>query len=486
MSLRHPSSWQLTLASVIGQSHLQESLPNQDHACALQHEAANVVAAAVADGAGSAPRSLQGATLTADRFAQALLELSRSPRLAGMDAQALHDWAVARLEAVRQQLLATGAPLQHFHCTLVACVLSPGGCWLFQLGDSAAISSRCAWNGGVERVWFPPESTQLHAGSRGEYANETHFVTDPDWSAHLTVLPIAADHDAVLLMTDGAMDLAVVRGEVFPRFLPVAVPQLVTISERSDRDTRLAAWLADPQTHRVTGDDKTLLMILRVDCGAAPQPGADLPLAQLSPPPAPLSTPPAPPAKPGPRPGSPVVPAGLPEPMPDEPPPTPPEVIHEPPLSLWPDWRWWAVLAGTLILLIGPLIYVMLDRVVLFAEPAPAPKAPPSAPVGARFEGGDRMVLNQGSSARVRVVVAKGNRVEIEQSPSDLDLPTADDPCLKPVPRDSQTVVCEFLVTAGTETPAGPRLLRLRVRNAGSPQEQRLVLTLLVQDVVVP
>jgi len=466
MSLRHPSIWQLSLASVIGQSHLRESLPNQDHACALQDEAANVVAAAVADGAGSAPRALQGATLTADKFAQALLDLGRSPHLAGMDAQALHDWAVARLEAVRQQLLASGAPLHHFHCTLVACVLSPHGRWLFQLGDSAAISSRCAWNGGVDRVWFPLESTQLHAGSRGEYANETHFVTDPDWSAHLTLLPIAADRDAVLLMTDGATDLIVKRGEVFPLFLPLAVPQLVTIGARTDRDTMLAAWLADPQTHSVTGDDKTLLTILRVDRGAAPQSGPELPQALLSP----------------------VPPTVLPEL-----PPTPPEEPRQPPPDLWPDWRWWAALAVALVLLIGPLAYgmldsVMLDRVaLLFADSAPTPKAPPpSLSVVARFEGGDRMVLSRGSSVRVRVVVAKGNQVEIEQSPTDLDLQPPDGPCLKHGSRDSQTVVCEFLVTAGGETPAGPRQLRLRVRDTGLAREQRLVLTLLVQDVLVP
>jgi Protein phosphatase 2C len=116
------ASWQLTLASVIGSSHLHDAMPNQDCARALQDDTAEVAAAAVADGAGSAPLSQRGATLTAEFMVQALLHLGRSSKLAAMDGSALHDWAIARLEAVRQQLLATGEPLSHFHCTLVATV----------------------------------------------------------------------------------------------------------------------------------------------------------------------------------------------------------------------------------------------------------------------------------------------------------------------------------------------------------------------------
>lgn len=469
-------SWQLTLASVVGPSHLHDAMPNQDCARALQDDAAEVLAAAVADGAGSAPRSQHGATLTAEFMAQSLLQLGRSPRLAAMDGAALHDWAIARLEAVRQQLLATGEPLSHFHCTLVACVLSPHGRWLFQLGDSAALTSRCGLTADAGRIWFPPASTQLHAGSRGEYANETHFVTDRNWSQHLTVLRLPADHDAVLLMTDGAMDVAVVRGEVFPNFLPVVAAQLLKTDQRADRDAMLAAWLADPQTHRVTGDDKTLLMALQ--CGAARVPQRSFGLTTPQPPALPPSeTPPPPP----PPPPVAVVP---PKPQPSK--PVQPEPSEQT-ASLWPVWRWRAVLIAALCLLVGPLAFFAADRALQALQtPEPPSKPVPKAAVVARFEGSDRLSLSQGQSLRVRVLAARGSRVEVEQSPADLELSASGSPCAQPVPRDSQTDLCEFVVTADAEAPAGPRQLRLRVLDAGSAREQQLVLTLLIRAVQRP
>ena len=381
--------WQLTLASVIGPSHVRDAMPNQDCASALQDDAAGVVAAAVADGAGSAPRSQQGAALTAEFVTHSLLQLGRSPRLAVMDGAALHDWAIARLEGVRQQLLATGEPLSHFHCTMVACVISPHGRWLFQLGDSAALTSRCGQSASGERIWFPQAATQLHAGSRGEYANETHFVTDSTWSQHLTVLPLPADHDAVLLMTDGAMDVAIVRGEVFPHFLPVVAAQLLKTGERAERDAMLAAWLADPQTHRVTGDDKTLLTILQQGAPRWTQPGFDL---------APMPVPPPPPLETRPPPRT-LVP--LPEPqLPKRVPPEPLKPRELPPDS-GPPWNGWAMLIAALcLLLVGPLAFFAADRVLQVWQDVPPSKPTPKLAVNARFEGGDRRSLTQGQSLR--------------------------------------------------------------------------------------
>lgn len=262
-SLASPARWQLTAASVTGRAHEKAGTPNQDSVEVLEDAEAQAIAAVVSDGAGSAPRSKEGSQATARTMAAALLLLARSRRLADMDAQHMHDWGLASLERLRQELRLLGDPLAQFHCTFVGMVLAPTGRWLLQLGDSAALVSRSEPGGDEGRVWFPAEATRLHAGSRGTYANETHFVTDADWSLHLTVERLAPDADAVLLMSDGAMDVAMSQGRVFSGFLPIVARSLYDTPERSERDGALASWLAHPQTYRNTGDDKTLVVALR-------------------------------------------------------------------------------------------------------------------------------------------------------------------------------------------------------------------------------
>jgi Protein phosphatase 2C len=345
-------------------------------------------------------------------------------------------------------------------------------------GDSAALSSRCGLTADAERIWFPPASTQLHAGSRGEYANETHFVTDSDWSQHLNVLRLPADHDVVLLMTDGAMDVAIVRGEVFPHFLPVVAEQLLKTGQRAEREAMLETWLADPLTHRVTGDDKTLLLILRG--GEVLEPQLSLDLAKTKPPPLPELPPPLPPS-----------PLPLPLPLPTAVVPPKPQPLKpvqakpaRRPTNLLPDWRWWAVLIAALCLLIGPLAFVAADKALqVLKTPEPPAKPGPKAAVAARFEGGDKFSLGQGQSLRVRVLAARGSRVEVERLPADLELSASGRPCAQPVHRDSETDFCEFVVAADAEAPPGLRQLRLRVLDVESAREQQLVLNLLIRAV---
>jgi len=258
-----PPTWILTGASVRGRSHERAGATNQDAHFVLTGMGGRIVAAAVSDGAGTAERSGEGARNTVQKIARALLALGESDSLRTMTAPALHHWAVNCIDDIRRDLADTGVSLAQFHCTLIAAVLSPYGNWVFQLGDSVALCSVSQVSADGRRSWFDTGSTSLYAGDRGQYANETRFITEADFEQHLHVGMLDTKVDTLVLMTDGAMDVAMTNGRVYPGFLPVVVEQLIQASDAQKRDAHLTEWLADSRTWRITGDDKTMVIALR-------------------------------------------------------------------------------------------------------------------------------------------------------------------------------------------------------------------------------
>jgi hypothetical protein len=59
------------------------------------------------------------------------------------------------------------------------------------------------------------------------------------------------------------MDVVMMRGRVFRGFLSNLMAKLISTEDDRERDRVIHAWLDDPQTHRVTGDDKTLLVAIQ-------------------------------------------------------------------------------------------------------------------------------------------------------------------------------------------------------------------------------
>ena len=259
--------WHLTRASVCGKSHVDSQLPNQDRLEVLTSADGLVVAAAIADGAGSAARSHVGAAVTCEVMAPCMLDIGIQLQASGISAEAVEERVIRSLEDVRSRLASGGEPIAAFHCTLVACVLTDRGGYVCQVGDSVALTTAFderTGSDGAELDFFPDGKARLFQPERGQYANETHFVTEADWRSHLRLTPVdTATVDAVLLMTDGAMDVAMVRGKVFRGFLSNLIGKLLMVPAAAERDQILAEWLSDPRTHRATADDKTVLVAIR-------------------------------------------------------------------------------------------------------------------------------------------------------------------------------------------------------------------------------
>jgi Protein phosphatase 2C len=212
--------WLASAASVRGKSHIDGQLPNQDSVVVLYCEPADAWVAVVSDGAGTAKRAEDGSRETTAAIAKCLLDCVAEAGTGRVDIASFTTTLEHSVEGVRALLSASGSPLHDFHCTMVACLLTRHGGHIATIGDSVALTSRFTFlpagpQGGQTTDLFPDANTVLHEPDRGEYANETYFVTQPDWRTHLRVAMVPAQTDVVILTTDGAMDVAMTKGRVF-------------------------------------------------------------------------------------------------------------------------------------------------------------------------------------------------------------------------------------------------------------------------------
>lgn len=255
------TGWKVVGASVRGPDHEADGSPCQDAFC-HRTESGRLVAA-VADGAGSAARSDEGAR----RLCEVLVEeLSRCNAALPADAdeaviEAWTDCARAAITMVRDEFRyriaqtpedGDDARLRDYAATLVATVAEPGGGLFFHIGDgaAAALPTPEAWDDGV-----------LSAPENGEFANETYFFTGEDWRERLRLTPFGAS-ELIVLLSDGAMPFTLAKryAGLEPRFM-APVTRFLDGVDTADGAEALAHTLDREEARRISGDDKTLVWI---------------------------------------------------------------------------------------------------------------------------------------------------------------------------------------------------------------------------------
>jgi serine/threonine protein phosphatase PrpC len=268
------SEWLISHAVVTGKVHIDGGLPCQD-SCAVRTSADGAwLVAVVSDGAGTASKAHLGAQAVTAGIADRLITLVPKIDARGPGVW-LRDEIQRALIDVRDALRERQQDIRDFHCTVVGMLLGKTGGIILHIGDGLALGSKTRliaedqvptslslWN---DLILSPPEN--------GEYANETSFITQDDWYAHLRTVILPDDLDIVVLMSDGVMPF-VVPGGLHPNssFIDPIVGALLTTPERTRREELLTGWLASPETYRVTGDDKTLFVALRRTLSGSPHP----------------------------------------------------------------------------------------------------------------------------------------------------------------------------------------------------------------------
>lgn len=256
--------WVFAGVSVAGESHLRVGGRCEDAAEVLTDPTNKFLILVASDGAGSAPRGLEGAELVASLFAGRLMDNCRE-LCATSRRHALEDFVLQSILAIRAKLAEKSGDgcLRDFNCTLVAAVLGPNGGVSVHVGDGAILGGSISDTslGDSERVGVM--STVFSAPENGEYANETFFVTEPDWARHLRVRPLPP-LDWIMVCTDGGASLAMQSNiSVKPSFVFPVLSNVLTLPSAEKRQEALVGILTDKQADKVTLDDKTILMACR-------------------------------------------------------------------------------------------------------------------------------------------------------------------------------------------------------------------------------
>jgi hypothetical protein len=230
-----PSAWSLVGAAVQGRSHIASGTVMQDaHAWAVTDDGRLVIA--VADGAGSAARSDEGA------------------RAAVVAATAQPDDPLQAARAAVEALAAgLDVPLGDLASTLLVCVVGPDGITGHAIGDGVVVVASVD---GTLSALLPPD--------RGEFRNETVFVTSDTWdvSSRHAALPLDEGWGLALL-TDGLELLAldVASGAPHGPFFTPLLRFAQTPAEGAADE--LASFLCSERVAARTDDDCTLVLAVR-------------------------------------------------------------------------------------------------------------------------------------------------------------------------------------------------------------------------------
>lgn len=270
------SSWQVYGASSIGKSHIDSNLPNQD-SIYLQKTQDGLVAV-VCDGAGSAKFSQAGAAFFSQSIGKMLLSLgvSRSVSISvshsgtAFDLVQVKQQIIEQLSQIRldlQSQLPAESSLRDYHTTFTGLLIhSNHQALLVQIGDSPLITSQF-----VVRHPHIDYFTNLQVygdDSKNEYVNETHFITQDNWQSFLRVEAIDLSQvDCLALMSDGCADLVFEGASVTPKIYRPFFGNLLfnlTQSQSSQQGSAIIEQaLGNPATYRLTGDDKSLVVLLK-------------------------------------------------------------------------------------------------------------------------------------------------------------------------------------------------------------------------------
>lgn len=251
--------WRGFGASATGTAHGERGTPCQD-AHALVELPGGGLVVAVADGAGSASHSEQGAWIAvetaADAAAAAVAEGGSGPARSAVAAarRALEEAVSDGQSDSGDETEAEGASprrLGDLACTLLVAVVTGDSVDAAQVGDGAIVVRR----GGELEVLVP--------SAAGEFLNETCFLTSSGWTEDLR-LRSATAVDAVAVMSDGlqllALDMAAGRPHA-AFFAP-----LLSWAAGAGPDGRdLVQLLGSEKVNARTDDDKTLALAVLVD-----------------------------------------------------------------------------------------------------------------------------------------------------------------------------------------------------------------------------
>jgi hypothetical protein len=247
--------WRAIGSSVVGTSHQKLQTPCQDfcdyYSCFLGSD--RVFLIGIADGAGSASASDIGSEEAVRHVLQSIARSGLS--LFEINEKIAADWLLStreRLDAVAHE---RKIPVRELACTTLVAILGESCAVFVQVGDGAWIAHK---NGTYEAVTWP---------SGGEYANQTTFITSPNWREVMQFRVVREALSAVAGFSDGLQSLAlhIASRSVHAPFFDSKFKALEAADDETNLRAPLIEFLSSPALVARTDDDKTLVLACRRD-----------------------------------------------------------------------------------------------------------------------------------------------------------------------------------------------------------------------------
>ena len=251
-------AWRAIVHSAIGTRHRLKQLPCQDYGSYVVQS--DTMIGAVADGAGSAKYSDIGAQLAVKT---ALATLSQwSDQWSAMACQTIEAEAKTIFTAMVDNVFvaldaeaeAANHDVKELGCTLLSFIATPNWLACMQIGDGFIVTRAEQMN--AFDLLFEP--------SKGEYINETVFVTSENAIDYMQVSVRTGHHAFVCAATDGLEKVAIRfhDWQAFDPFFKPFLECLRTVPDPEERQAYLETFLESERLNAKTDDDKTLLVCL--------------------------------------------------------------------------------------------------------------------------------------------------------------------------------------------------------------------------------
>jgi hypothetical protein len=184
--------------------------------------------------------------------------LSAGSTVGDLGREFITQWFDRFLEAVNELAESNGYRVKDYACTLSAAIIGTEQAVFIQVGDGTIVVSQQAEPGEYGWVFWP---------EKGDYENETVFLTSPNAQAHIQFESHVRRYDEVAIFTDGLQRLALQlanQAAHAPFFRGVFHP-LVKEQEghAAGLSQHLAEFLGSPRINDRTDDDKTLIIATR-------------------------------------------------------------------------------------------------------------------------------------------------------------------------------------------------------------------------------
>ncbi|MBK1987568.1 protein phosphatase 2C domain-containing protein [Sphaerospermopsis aphanizomenoides BCCUSP55] len=252
--------WKAIARSATGTSHKDQKIPCQDYG---NYRIFNdVIVGAVADGAGSAKYSHIGSKVAVETVIQCFTEINQYPDKQGLsqpldkeEAKKVFTEIVNHVIAeLKKQAENKDYSVNDLACTLLVFIATPEWVAAMQIGDGFIVMGS-----------QDTEYQMLFKPDKGEFFNETTFVTSVNALEEMQVEVFSGKQEFICAATDGLEKVAIRFSDwqPFPPFFkPLEEYLRETEKPGCDGDNYIMEFLDSDRLNARTDDDKTLVLCL--------------------------------------------------------------------------------------------------------------------------------------------------------------------------------------------------------------------------------